>query len=231
MNGITKTMRLDALRLISDGLLTIIALAVLPPFFGLLFRQMLGQGALDLLMGVIMAEIAMVTASLTMTMFVREDQNDHRRINAILPVSRDTQVAGRYLLMFIVDILAVTAFELCVLLLAILGTGAITQAALMAGVGLFGACMVTQAILMPLMYQFSSAKIAQIIVLIFMLLICVALVGGFMLENQIAAIIAWLTTHIFVSTLLTVLIAVAFVAAVVAASLSISTRINRSKEL
>ncbi|MCH4209226.1 hypothetical protein [Bifidobacterium sp.] len=49
-------------------------------------------------------------------------------------------------------------------------------------------------------------------------------------KKQVTAIAAWLGAHIFVSTPLTVLIAVAFVAIVVAASLLISPRSYRRKE-
>lgn len=232
MNDITKAMHLDALRMTSEGILATLFMVVVSPLETLIYGGMLGKDGEYVVMGMIKLLLAIITVCYAMVIFYSEGKNDHYRINAILPVSRSSQVKARYLVMLAIDVIGMVEFAICVMLLFVVsGVAPTAHDVLMNGAVTLGAIVASQAILLPILYRFSSTQIITLLIFAFFLVGFGTWILGLLFENQIAVITAWLTTHIFVSMPLTVLFAAVLLVAAVAASLSISIRIYRRKEL
>jgi hypothetical protein len=232
MNDITKAMHLDALRITSEGAWVMPLYAVVSPLLTLLYGELLGKEGEYWMLGIIKLLIVMLTIYVVIVIFYYENQNGHYRINAILPVSRPSLVEARYMFVLVVDAMGMIDFAICILLLvSVTGSGLPMRDVLMNGAATLGIIIASQAVLLPIMYRFSSMQIIAVLIFALFLLEIGTYVLGFVFENQIAAITAWLTTHIFVSMPLTVLFAAVLLVAAVAASLSISIRIYHRKEL
>lgn len=229
MNAIAKAVRLDRLRMTANGMLSMLVMAALPPAFVLLLGGF--DGVSIVVTGVIEGMLMTVPAALTMNLFVYEDQNNHRQMNAIVPIARQYQVVGRYLIMAVVDVCAVMDFALCIGLTYVVGGGTDLTSALVGLAVVFGGSIVMESILLPLMYRFSSAEIVLLLMVGLMLVVFALCALALLFKAQVTAIVACLGAHVFVLMPLTVPIGVAFVAIVVAASLSISLRIYLRKEL
>lgn len=186
MNAILKSFHLDARRMTSSGPVTTIIIWCIPIFYTLIFGGFLSQresGGVGLGWSALVGMLVAFSVVATTYPFVYEDQNDHRRINGIIPVSRASQVMGRYLVVAVSDVVAVVVFFICVLIESLFGSQTQIGDAFAAAGMLLLMCMVIQSILLPVMYRFSSVKSLQFVSIGFFA--CIALIfAAFMLLNK-----------------------------------------------
>lgn len=233
MNAIIKSIRLDFARLTSNGFASFIISAAIPILYELLFRIMNPDtSSIGLISTAIVSMVAAVTIMFTINVFRSEDQNGHRKINGIIPVSRASQVIGRYTLVALIDIAGALEVEMCLLISMFQSSVSSADAVLRDIAIMLVLSVLCEAILLPVMYRFSSTKVLQYItfgfltVFLAVLAIVVALSKLKMLNGIVSLVtgISWSVS--LVAALVGVLVVVA-----VTISFTLSRRIYLRREL
>ena len=236
MNAILKSFRLDLRRLTATGPISTLVIACIPIIYTVVFRTFLSGGRLDPLSdGFSGATVGMIVAFcvvFTSYPFIYEDQNDHRRINGIIPVSRASQVSGRYLLVGAIDLAGVLVLFICE---SITSMGTVSKSVpdtlVEAGLMVMFSVLV-QAVLMPVMYRFSSAKTLQYVTLGFFVAVLI-IIGLGMLLNRLGLMdpIVDVLSPALASIPIATVLGVAITAVFVATSYALARRIYDGKEL
>lgn len=207
---------------------------VLPLFFAAVFGMAGRDGGFDFGIGGVTGSTYGVCSILPISAFMYEWQENHRRMNGLIPADRAHQVAGRYL-----TLLAFTAVFLVEMTMAlgivslVSGTGADGWGTLLRSTALPGVwCyMLLQLVMFPLFYRWADARKALL-----------ALLGFFVVLAAVVALVLWLVPDAAIESAGDALAAlmsdpavgipvgVVSLAAVLAVSLPVSIRLQRRKE-
>ena len=187
MSAISKSFNLDLKRLNASGPLNTIITICIPILYTLMFGVLLSDGSsgppsdtrMSALVGIIVSG-SVVFASYP---FMYEVQNDHLRINGIIPVSRASQVSSRFLLTGAIDVMAVAVLLICIVIEYLIGA-TVSFSDVLGTVGLMLLIsIIVQSVLMPVLYRFTTVKMFQFLTLGFLVGFAIIGVVGLLLNK------------------------------------------------
>ena len=168
MNRLTAQMRLDAMRVFSQGAFITCFFLLITPVLAFVIPLVTGDISAAA-GGALSGMIGGVGFMITLYPFLFEEQGEHRRVNGLIPISRTHQVAGRYLfvlmwlLVLLLDFTVLRVLTWCGMALSVGVDAAGDLGVLLSAVASTLVIMLLDALIMPLLYRYALTKVTQII--------------------------------------------------------------------
>ena len=226
MNAIIKSMRLDYYRFSAAGPRGMVITIVVPLVYAAVFGSAAEASA------IIYPFVVILMVMFSMNVFTMERSNDHRKVNGLIPVSRRSQVCGRYLFVVLMDCCAAAELLACNLIIGMLhgGIWSTDDLVYIAIWVCFG--VVEQAVLLPLLYRYEVSKVLRAATFIIFGITMMIMVGTWWIPKEtVMSTLEWLSAHATSAAAAINSIAVAGSVAAMCVSLAASIRIYRNTDL
>lgn len=234
MRAVILAFRLDLARadILSRGNLIPLCL---PPLFAVIFAAAGDSMDADFIGGGTMGAAFGLCSVMPMTVFSVEWQDNHRRMDGVIPATPARQVVGRYLALGLYAAVFVAELSVSALLATLIGgRAAIFDAGNLAttiAIALWG-YLILQLILFPLFYRFTDPRYSMRLLLIVFGCLFVAIIALVaLLPEAMADVAVGAAAGLLEHTVACIVVALGSLAAVAAVSLALSIRFRRAKEL
>ena len=226
MSAIMKSMRFDYYRLAVTGTRGMVITILVPLVYAAIFGSAKDASA------IIYPFVIIMTVMLSMNVFSSENMNGQRHVNGLIPVSRRSQVCGRYLFTVLLDCCGVAELLACNIIIGLLhggmwSTDRLVYIAIWMCIG-----AAEQAILLPLLYKYEASKVLRVVTFAIFGVVLMIMVGTWWIPKEaLMSAFQWFSTHASSSAPAVMLMTVAGSIVVLGVSLAASIRSYLDRDL